>query len=373
MAADLKLRVVVMIDQLTPWGGAERFAAGLACALADHGNEVWLCSTRPKADAGVIGRLARARVRHLHLARAGRLDIQRFAPLVRLLRRERIDVLHSHGFGSNVWGTLCGRAAGVPVVIAQEHNWSYSGQPLRIMLDRHLVGRFATRFVAVSELNARRMVAVEHVPAGKVLRIPAAHVPRPPSAPLDLRAELGLAAATPLVGSVAVLRAEKALDVLIAAHALLLERVPGAHLVLAGDGDQRVGLERHAASLGLSDSVHFLGMRADIDEILRGLDVAAISSDWEGTPLSAFECFANGTPLVATNVGGIPEIVEDGVGGVLVPPRDPAALADAIVALLLDPARRSQLATAAAGRLSEFSIDTIADRFDGLYRELRWC
>jgi glycosyltransferase involved in cell wall biosynthesis len=172
------------------------------------------------------------------------------------------------------------------------------------------------------------------------------------------------------VGSVAVLRAQKALDVLIAAHARLLERVPDAHLVLAGDGDQRPGLERVAAELGLSGRVHFLGMRADVDGILRELDVAAISSDWEGTPLSAYECFASGTPLVATSVGGLPEIVEDGVGGILVPPRDPSALADAIAGLLLDPSLRSRLAAAAAARLQEFSIETVAGAFAELYAQL---
>lgn len=361
--------MVLLVDKLTDWGGAERFTAGLACELAERGIEVWACSTRG-ADPSVIRTLERAGVRQLDLGRSGKADVHRFAPLVRLLRRERVDVVHAHGLGSNVWGTIFARTCGVPVVIAQEHTWSYSGQPLRILLDRHLVGRFATRFVAVSRLDAWRMVAIERVPAGKVLRIPAAHIPRPPSEPPQLRAELGLDPGTPLVGSVAVLRSQKALKVLIAAHARILERVPGAHLVLAGDGDQRPGLERCAAELGLSERVHFLGMRADVDGILRELDVAAMSSDWEGTPLSAYECFANGTPLVATNVGGLPEIVENGVTGVLVPPRDPTALANAIAGLLLDPTVRSRLAAAAAERLDEFSIETVAARFADLYANL---
>jgi glycosyltransferase involved in cell wall biosynthesis len=337
--------VMLLIDAALLTGGAERFTVGLATHLPKDRLEVWLCSTR-WIDPAVRERLAQAGVGHLHLGRSGKLDVHRFAALARLLARERFDVLHAQKFGSNVWGMLIGRACGVPTLIAQEHSWSYRGEPLRRWLDGHVIGALADRVVAVSTRDAARMASLEGIPAAKIVTIPAAYVPHGDRGARDLRAELGLAADTPLVGTVAVLRPEKALEVLIAAHALLVGTLPEARLIIAGDGPCRSALAERARAAGILDRVHFLGV------------------------LMALECFANGTPLVATDVGGIPDLVKDGVNGLLVAPRDPRALADAILALLLDPARAAALAQAARSRLEQFRIERIAERFASLYEEL---
>ena len=195
-------------------------------------------------------------------------------------------------FGSNVWATVVGRAARVPVVVAHEHTWDYEGQPLRRLLDRRLIGRFADAFVAVSEADRERMITVEGVPADKVRVMPNAFVPSEGAAPGDLRTELGLGPEAPLVGIACILRPQKAVDVLLDAFALV--RTPGAQLVIAGDGDCRESLERQAAALGIAGRTHFLGLRHDVASILAGLDVAAISSDFEGTPLFALETHGRG-------------------------------------------------------------------------------
>jgi len=187
---------------------------------------------------------------------------------------------------------------------------------------------------------------------------------------MDLRSELGLTSETPLVGTAVVFRPQKALEVLLEAHARLLRSMPDVHLAIAGDGPTRAEVERRARELSLDGHVHFLGHRDDVDAILRSFDVAALSSDFEGSPLFVLECMANGTPIVATAVGGIPQMVLDGETGVLVPPRDPEALAAAIGHLLVDPERRAMLAAAAANRLSDFGIDAVARRFADLYETL---
>jgi glycosyltransferase involved in cell wall biosynthesis len=146
--------------------------------------------------------------------------------------------------------------------------------------------------------------------------------------------------------------------------------MPDVHLAIAGDGPIRAEIESRARELSLDGRVHFLGHRDDVDAILRSLDVAALSSDFEGSPLFVLECMANGTPIVATAVGGIPQMIFDGETGVLVPPRDPEALAGAIGHLLVDPERRAKLAAAAANRLSDFRIDVVARRFADLYETL---
>jgi hypothetical protein len=176
-------------------GGAERFAVGLAAALPAQQCDVWLCTTRV-ARGRLIDTLCDAGVRHLHLGRRpGRLDPVAFRPLARTLRCQRIDVLHAHMFGSNVWGTVIGRMCRVPVVVANETTWSYEGQPLRRALDGQLIGRFADAFVAVSEADRARMVSIEGVPSEKTVVIPTAYVPRVGcDAESDLRAELGIGA-----------------------------------------------------------------------------------------------------------------------------------------------------------------------------------
>jgi glycosyltransferase involved in cell wall biosynthesis len=364
-----RLRILFLIDKLVDSGGAERFALGLATHLPPDRFEVWMCSTR-QASPAAVAELAQAGVTHVHLGRQAKWDVHRFRALVGLLRRHRFDVLHSHMFGSNVWGTILGRACRVPVTVAHEHNWSYSGDRLRLWIDRWVIGRLATRFVAVSRANQERMVTLEGIPAEKIVVLPTAYIPSAVSSPRDIRAELGLAPDSLLIAVAAILRVEKALDVLLEAHARAVEHFPHAHLVIAGDGPCLTELEQLASSLPTSDRVHFLGPRRDVDAILRDVDIGAMSSDWEGMPLFVFECMAAGTPLVATSVGGLPEVVEHGRTGLLVPPRDPIALADAIVELLSDAGLRERLAAAAGERIEEFTIESVAGRFAAMYEML---
>jgi glycosyltransferase involved in cell wall biosynthesis len=363
------IRILFLIDKAVDSGGAERFALGLASHLPKDRFDVWLVSTRV-ADSPAQEILDRAGVTHLNLGRNAKWEVHRFRALVALLRRERFDVLHSHMFGSNVWGTIVGRACGVPVIVAHEHNWSYTGNPARVLIDRELISRLATKFIAVSRANQERMVALERIPVEKIVVLPTAYIPSAVSSGLDIRAELGLPPESLIVGTAAILRVEKALHVLIEAHARVVRDVTDAHLVIAGEGPCRAELERQVEELGTGDRVHFLGHRPDVDLILRTIDVGALSSDWEGMPLFLFECMAAGTPLVATAVGGVPEIVEHDRTGLLVAPRDPAALAAALMELLVDPRRRAQLADAASERINEFTIQSVAGRFVNLYEEL---
>ena len=364
-----RTRVLMLVDSLYDGtGGAERFAVGLAAALPRERFELFVCTTR-SAEGSLVDALDAAEVSHFALGRRGRFDLFRFGRLARFLRRGRVDVLHCHKFGSNVWGTLIGRAMRVPVVLAHEHTWSYEGQPLRRLLDGRLVGRLADRFIAVSNEDRRRMIEVEGVPPERAITIPTGYVPRPADPGGDLRGELGLGADTPVVGTVSQLRPQKAVDVLITAFARLPRDLAAARLVIVGDGPSRSALEQVAAELGVAERVHFLGTRTDLTTVLGGIDVAAMSSDFEGLPLFAFECMAHRTPLVATSVGGLPDLI-DARSGVLVPRRDPDAMAGAIGELLRDPARRESIADAAEQRLDGYEMTSIAARFAELYDKL---
>jgi glycosyltransferase involved in cell wall biosynthesis len=371
--SERRLRVVMLIESVSG-GGAERFTVGLARAIEAEGCDVVVCASR---DAGrnrdPIAHAAGVRV--LMLGRRRTLSPLAWLPLVRHLRRERVDVLHSHMFGSNVWAVLIGRLARVPVVIATEHSWTYEGQRLRKLLDGYWIGRLATAFVAVSPEDARRMVAIERVPARRVRTI-ATGLLRDPAelqtAPGDLREELGLAPGTPLVGAVAMLRPMKAVDVLVEAFARLRQRVPEAHLAVAGDGPLRSEVEAQVAALGVGDAVHLLGVREDVANVLRSLDVVVMPSDSEGSPIALIEAMVAGRAIVASCVGGMPWILDDGRCGVLVPPRAPEALAHAVTDLLGDPARRDELGARARRRArADFTLESVAGQWAELYRELR--
>jgi glycosyltransferase involved in cell wall biosynthesis len=361
--------VVMLVDGIGPdAGGGERMAAGLATALPADRWEVTLCATRGSSPEARRP-LEEAGVPVISLDRRGRLDLLAFGPLISFLRERQVQILHAHKFGSNVWGTAIGRALRVPVVIAQEQTWSYQGKRYRRLID-FLIGRAASAFIAVSTADRERMISVERVPPEKVVMIPNAYIPRPRSHGPDLRTELGFARGTPLIGTVAMMRRQKALHVLIQAFAEIGPSHPEAQLILGGDGPCRGELELLAEKTGLSSRIHFIGLQEHVGNVLEAIDIAAISSNFEGTPLFVLECMAHGAPLVATKVGGIPDLVDDRKTALLVPPRDPAALADALAGLLEDPAQRRKLSETARLRSAEFTIDRISERFAALYERL---
>jgi glycosyltransferase involved in cell wall biosynthesis len=361
--------VVYLIDFLTDQGGAERFTLGLATHLPQDRFEPVVCSARG-ADEAAVAALRGAGVRHVGLGRRTKWDVHQLGGLARMLRREPIDVLHAHMFGSNLWGSVIGTACRVPILLAHEHTWSYTGDPLRTWLDGHVIGRLVTRFISVSPADAERMINQEGVPADKVIVLPTAYVPGPAGAASDIRNELGLAAETPLIASAVALRPQKALEVMLDAMALVHARVPSAHLLIAGSGSLLPRLEQHARERGVAGQVHFLGIRHDVDSILRQADVGALSSDYEGMPLFAFECMAARTPLVSTAVGALPGLLENGRAALLVPPRDPPALAAALTEVLTDPARRHAIAEAAAEGLERYTIEAVTAQFADLYEQL---
>jgi glycosyltransferase involved in cell wall biosynthesis len=370
LMASNRIRVLMLLKWLpTHAGGAERFAVGLATNLPTDRYEIVLCTTR-SAEGELLEQIRAAGVEHIGLERRNRADLLPWIRFTRMLRRRSFDVLHAHMFGSNVWGTVWGRLAGVPVVVAHEQTWSYQGDPLRRALDRELIGRFADAFVAVSTRDMERMIEVEGVARGKIVVIPNAYIPRASVANTDLREELGIGRDVPLVGTAAVMRPQKALHVLLDAFARVSTALPQAQLVIAGDGPLRADLEAQARDLNIAGRVRFLGYRTDVASLLDAMDVAVMSSDYEGSPLFAFETMAQGTPLVSTDVGAVRDVLEHGESVMLVPPRDPVSLSTAVEALLRYPGLRRSMGRAAARRLSDFEMPVIAARFADLYESL---
>jgi glycosyltransferase involved in cell wall biosynthesis len=375
---DGKLRVVTLVDRLGT-GGAERLAIQTTTRLDPERFDRTLCASRrfdvaisKRHVANALEELRAAGVRVIGLKRTSARQVWAWWPLYRLLRRERVDVLHAHKLGSNLWGTAIGRLAGVPVIVAHEHTWSFEGKPWRKLADREVIARGSSAFIAVSREDRRRMIEVEGIDPEDVLFLPNGIPAPPPAAGGDVRAELQIPAGAPVIGTVSVLRPQKALDVMVRAARILVDEFPHLRVLIAGEGDRRPALEELAEQLGLADTVLFLGVRTDVPDVLAALDVAVSSSDFEGSPLSVMEFMEAARPMVATRVGGVPDLIEDGVHGLLVEPQQPAALAAAVARMLRDrEAARAMGERARERRRTEFDIDVMVRRLENLYVELR--
>jgi glycosyltransferase involved in cell wall biosynthesis len=347
--------------------GGQLVARSLARAAREAGHEVSFLSP----SAGPFTELVEGEgfgVRVVPLG--GALDIGSLVRLRRALKQLDANVVHTHGhFSVNVLGRVAGRLAGARVVahmhIENAFRAAPLGRALQVALDdatarlcsRILVVSDATRQILARQGYPRRMEVVRNGIVGERV------------GPLRLD---GIPDGAPLVVHVGRLAPVKGQRELIEA----LPMLDGVHVVLVGvdlesGGDYRRELESFAASLGVADRVVFAGYRDDVPALLAGADVFTLPSRMEGLPLVVLEAMAQARPVVATAVGGTPELVEDAVTGLLVPPGDVAALASALRSLLDDPARARTLGEAGRRRFEEqFTTAAMTDPVLEVYAEL---
>jgi glycosyltransferase involved in cell wall biosynthesis len=365
-----RLAVLTLINSVSRIGGAERLVADMLLRLDPNRFDRVVCTTRPPPGPTFEGDLRNAGVEVLSLARGPKFDVLSWRPLIALLRRRRIDVLHAHKFGSNVWGTAFARLTGVPVFVAHEHMWSYEGQPLRRFLDRRVVAKQADAVLTVCAASRQAMIEVERVNASKVRVLPNG-IPAPAPNGRAVRRELGIAPDVPVIGTVTVLRPEKRLDLLIESAARLRSAYPGLKVLIAGRGVEDANLRSLIATMGLEDTVVLLGPRGDVPDLLEAMDVAVCCSDFEGSPISVLEYMAMAKPIVASRVGGIPELIDHETHGLLVGRGDVGGLTDAVQRLLADPRLAATLGARAQERQRrEFSIEATVRSVEALYEEL---
>jgi glycosyltransferase involved in cell wall biosynthesis len=370
-----KLRVLTVIDTPAVTGGAEKVAADLAMNIDSNRYESSFCALRPRGrQQWRTTELERAGV-VLHRIEAGSMkDVRALRRFVSLLRRGDYDVVHAHLWDAHVWSALATLRSPAAVLIAHEHAWEFEGRRARQILDRLLVARRADAFVTVSHANREKMVALG-LPVKKIRHIPNGIDWSGDDADgASVRAEFGIPVDAPVVGVIAVMRPEKRLDVLVEGIAILRRSVPDVRLLIAGGSalnGHLADLRRLVEDRALAEHVHFLGIRTDIPRILDAVDVACLSSDREGMPIALMEYMAAGKPIVSTSVGGVPEMVDDQVEALLVPPRDPSALADGLATLIADPSLATGLGRRAQERQRrQFSLRSFVGGIERLYEEL---
>jgi glycosyltransferase involved in cell wall biosynthesis len=348
--------------------GGQLVALQLARALRERGDEALFVSP---ARGAFTDRVEEEGFRVLH-ADVGRLNrLRGMLALSQVLHDEQVDLLHTHTLAAaNALGRGAARWARIPVV-SHLHIENHFRPATRWLLRAadNITARRAAALVAVSE-DTKRAYQEQGYP--KRIEVVYNGVALDGDARRGLRAELGIPADALLVGEVGRLCDVKGQRELIAA----LAQVPDARAVLVGaDLEQRGAfqdaLEREADRLGVRDRVVFAGRREDAAELLAELDVVALPSWTEGLPLVVLEAMARRRPVVATPVGGTPEVVVDGETGLLVPPRDPDALAGALRRLLDDAELRRRMGDAGYARVRDrFSADSMTGRVLAIYDEV---
>jgi glycosyltransferase involved in cell wall biosynthesis len=307
-----------------------------------------------------------------HLGR-GRFDPRIVPDLVGLGRRLRARIFHVHGYAAADFGRIAARWLGARLVL-HEHFADPRMPFYQGLADRALAG-YTDRAIAVSASTRDFLVRQRHVPEGRVRLIwngapldEFAPVERPRA--LAVRRELGIPEGALVVGAVGRLNEQKGHRYLLDAAATVLARRPSVRLLIVGDGDLDIPLREQARALGIAGRVVFAGHRADIPDVLGAIDVLCISSLYEGTPLALFEAMASGKTIVSTAVDGCREVLEDGVSALLVPPRDAAGLAAALVRTLDEPDLRADLARAARRASTPYDIRECVGKMEALYDEV---
>ena len=362
------LRVMFLINNMTV-GGAEMLLDQLIRRLDRTRFAPELCCMRELGDLGE--RLRDVAPVFCHVLKH-KFDFRVLPRLVRLLLRRRIDAVVTVGAGDRMfWGRLAARRARMPVVISALHS---TGWPDRIGRLNRMLTPLTDTFVGVASSHGRYLIENERFPAERVVVIPNGvdterFVPRPRD-PGRLE-QLGIPRNAKTVGLVAVLRPEKNHELFLRAASLVRKQVPEAHFVLVGDGPERASLERLTAELGLGPTVHFLGNRSDVPELLPLLDVFALTSKIEASPVSILEAQACGVPVVATRVGSIPESVIDGETGLLVSSEDVDGTAAAIMRILQHPSLGQSLGAAAREFVVEHrSLEAMVSGYEELITRL---
>jgi glycosyltransferase involved in cell wall biosynthesis len=363
------LRPLVLISSLRP-GGAERIVVTLMCRLAQRGFRAALCTLNTLYDdAQLAEEVQKAGVTRYDL-RARRLSDPRVvARYLRLLAHARVNLVHAHGQDAWILAGMVRRFTDVPLAFTR-HVLDEPADTWRQALRRRsalAASRQADALVAPSYATADSLGRLAGFCPSRVHVIPNGinleRFERPAivMARDETRRALGFEAHERIVILPAVLRPGKGHDVLLEALPIIQTRVPHVRVVFAGDGERDAELRLRARSYG--PEVVFLGHRNDLPELLAACDLVVLPSFSEALPTVLIEAAAAGRPVVATRVGGTPDVVEHGVTGLLVPPGDPRALADAILSLLSDPAKAEAFGRAARILVHHrFSLDGHVDR-----------
>jgi glycosyltransferase involved in cell wall biosynthesis len=368
-------RVLLLIKGLG-LGGAERLLVDVVATRDRERFDYEVAYVLSDQDA-LVPAMANTGVPVHALGGSVSADLRWTAALRRILVRGRFDVLHAHlpytaALGRLVALTVPRRSR--PVLVYTEHSLWNKAAVVTKALNRATVGidsalivvSVAARDALPRSLRSRARVVVHGVDRARFVAL----LEQRHSLRRDVRAELAVGDDEVLALTVANLRSEKGYDVLVEAARLAVDAGTPVRFVSVGRGPLQADLEVAAHAAGLDGHLHFLGARTDTPRLMAGADVFVLPSHQEGLPVALMEAMSAGLPVVATIVGGVPDVVTDGVEGLLVPPGRADLLAEAISRVTWDVALRSRLADASLARSTLFDVRAAARAIESVYTEL---
>lgn len=370
-----KLRICEMIDRPSLGGG--QTAVLLLAENLDHRLfEVFVCS----AGNGPLVEEVRSRgLTHIPVPLSKTFRLNSVKHIAAALEKNRIQILHTHGGIAGVYGRWAARLSRTPVIVHTLHGihyLHYRNPLLRSLyvLQERIFSRFTDGLILVSQADFSRAKKHELGPEDKMFVIPNGIDLKLDGNVEDMqkkRRELAWEPEKPVIGTVARLHRQKGVFYFVKAAEKILSAFPSAKIVVIGEGPLGQKLRKTAGKMGLERKLLFLGERKDAADLISLFDIFVLPSLWEGLPFVLVEAAALQKPIVATAVDGVTEIIEDGKTGLLVPPRDPAALAEAIIRLLQDKESASRLAERAKAVIPpRFPLSRMVGQTQNLYLKL---
>ena len=358
-----------------PIGGAETLCLEILNGIDRTRFNPTVCCIARKGVLGERIEQSGFEVVELQRMQSKRFDFGAVSALVRLMESRRIDILHANMYHANLYGRLAVRRMkkARPAVIAAIHSLYTERKRYRLLVNRFL-NRSTDRILTVSGAARDDILKYEKVAPDKVIVLPPGRSLSHLNVAItreQAKERLGLAGFDFVVGTVGRLVTAKGYRFLLEAIANLAGRGIDVKLVMAGSGPLESALRDRAAELGIGERVMLLGSRGDVPELLRGMDVFTLSSVSEAAPVALVEALAAGLPCVVTTVGGMVAMVDGGRCGVLTPPGDSAALADALAELIQDESRRIELGEAAARWAGmRYSSEAMIASLESIYSSL---
>ncbi len=368
------MNILLFIETKGP-GGAETVLLHLARNIDPSRHRVRVLLLKP---GWLLERLQESHIDTVVIPSKRSWDLSFLGKLIREIRAFNADVIHSHLPGANLYACLAGAVTRTPVIATYHGELHLPGSPDRHVGIKHwLVRKLASRIVLVADYLRNDFVNIAHFPPSKLSiiynGIPVGE-PDPNFDPVTKRKSVGLSPDDLVVGIVANFRPPKGYQYFAQAARIVHEQLPFVKFLVVGQGEGEIKqkFETAVADYGLKDNVKLLGFRSDVPELLRAIDLFVLSSISEGLPLSAVEAMAARRPVVATKVGGLSELVQDGTSGYLVPPADASSLANRMIEILKDKSLRTRMGN--IGReiaTSTFSLEAMVSNYQLLYDKLR--
>ncbi len=369
MASD-KIKVLHTVLNLG-FAGLERVVTELSMATDKDLYDVEICCFERKGYFADI--LEQSGVKVTLIDRQGSKSIWAFPKLLgRYAKEQNVDVLHTHT-GTFWFSAIGGKLAGIPAIVYTEHG-RFLVEPMVRLVEDFISSRLADKSVAVSVELEDYLVKKVKFPARKmavILNGVNTDTFTPGPKPENLLKEFNLTESTKVLGCVASFNPVKDHTTILDTFKIIKEKHEDVMLFFIGDGQLRDQIESKIKELGLEDSVILTGKRPDVPELLRLMDIFLLFSLSEGTSMSVAEAMASGLPAVVTDVGGNPSLVDDGVNGILVKPKQPSKMAEAVGSLLNDDTKRESFGKEAVEKVKRaYSVRTMAKRYSDIYMEI---